>query len=91
MKKEGLTAEVFADIKYFTAAALTGLLSNPSFQGEQSIKYMNMKGLTLEKLALLSAVEVVEQIESWKESLSKEEDQKNQIKMALIIDEPTED
>lgn len=85
MIKDGkMDTQLLADIKYFTAHALSGLLSNPTFQSEQTLKYLNMKDLTLEKLALLSGIEVVEQLERWKASLTKEEDQKNQIKLALV-------
>ncbi len=72
--------EVEADLKYFTGCALTGLLANNSFNTPNAAKYLDMKGLSLEKLAVLSAVEVVSQLEKFGEVADK--------KLAIVKEDP---
>lgn len=81
-----MNKELEADLKYFAGCALSGLLANPAFSTEERAKYMMMKSLTLERLAMLSAIEIVSEIEKWKDSLKKQEENKEQIKLALVED-----
>lgn len=82
----GLTNEIVADIKYYTGAALTGLLSNPMFTTIEYQKNLGYKGLTLEKLALKSAIEIVSELEQWKDKVVKRaEAEKTKL---TVVDEP---
>lgn len=81
-----MSINIDSDLKQFTAAALTGILANPSYNTIESHKHLTMKNLTVEKLALLSAIETLEQIEMYRDILRKQEENKEQIKLALVED-----
>lgn len=64
-------AKVESDLKMFFAAALSGLLANPRTLTTEYQNYLRAKGLTTEKLALLSAMNSVEEFEAFKDTLKK--------------------
>lgn len=71
-----------ADLKYFIGCALTGICANPSFNSPNTQAYMKAKGLTQEKLAILSGVNILEELERFRAELSKD---KNEPKKSLVL------
>lgn len=57
------------DLKFFTAAALQGLLANPIMLDKNYERQRAMKGLSLERIAVLSAVEVLQEIEIFTQAM----------------------
>jgi len=51
------------DLKFFTGQALAGLLANPYMTSPEAQKYRNMKKITLEQIAVESALGVMEALE----------------------------
>jgi hypothetical protein len=60
-------------LEFFTAAALTGLLSNPEMTSLARQQYLRAKKMTLEGLAVKSAIETMEILERMHAALDKEE------------------
>ncbi len=60
-------------IEKFAQAALTGLLANQAYVSPQGAKYLEMKGITLEGLAIESAIHIVSLLKVMKEKGTKNE------------------
>lgn len=62
--------QVEQDLKYFIGCALTGILANSAFNNPGTQKYLQSKGLTQEKLAVLAGMEIVQQLEIMKKEMA---------------------
>lgn len=51
-----------SDVKFFAAHALTGLSSNPYLMGMEGKRYMEMKKMSIEGIAVESALMMVERL-----------------------------
>ncbi len=60
-----------SDLRYFTGQALTGLCANPAYSSVQGQAYLRSKKLTVEKLAVSSALETLENLSVLEEHFDK--------------------
>lgn len=74
-----------ADLKFFTAAALTGILANPAQFTKEAINWRKIKGISLEKIAVNSALEAMEQIAILKLALDQAAAQKKDPATVLVM------
>lgn len=58
---------------FFAAAALTGILSNPAYNSLEGQRWMELKKLSQEKLAVLAAAQMLLEIEAFQKNVKKEE------------------
>lgn len=77
------TEKIEQDLKYFIGCALTGILSNSSYNNPGTQQYLQAKGLTQEKLAVLAGLEVIQQLELMKKELASADPKPN--KPTLVI------
>lgn len=73
------------DLKYFIGCALTGLCANTAYNSPNTQKFMQAKGLTIEKLAILSGVNIMEELEKFRAELNNPQIEK---KGLILADSP---
>lgn len=73
------------DLKYFIGCALTGICANPSYNNPGTQKYLEAKGLTPEKLAILSGINIMEELEKFRAELNNPQHEK---KGLILADSP---
>ncbi len=68
---ESVDPNIEHDFKVYAAAALSGLLANPRTLTTEYQNYLRAKGLTTEKLAILSAMNIIEEFANINEKMKK--------------------
>lgn len=71
-----MTDALWERVESYAHSALTGILANPSYNNPNSQAWMNAKNLNPEKLAILSAIEIVQQLEIFKLAQKNVDDKK---------------
>lgn len=72
------------DLKYFCAHALQGILANPFYTTQQQQIYMAQKEITIEKIAMRSALAMISIIEQTQVLLDRAASNAAEVKEATV-------
>lgn len=80
---------LFERLQHASIAALTGLLANPKALDNEYQRQIRMRNMTLEKMAILSASMLLEELERYKVACKKDEETQKEKSKLSLVDEPS--